>query len=86
VALYGDTADQAYDSCYHQACDTLGNVNRTALDQNADAITWAVGLFALDTSAVNGNGSAKVRAQRRQAAKLNAQSVTATATQHDAAA
>jgi len=54
AARYGGTAGQAYDPCYHQACDTLRNINRTVLDQNADAIAWAIGLFATDTSAVNG--------------------------------
>ncbi len=64
---FGGDAGVAFDKCYHQACDTLGNVNRTVLDQNADAVAWAVGLFALDTSAVNGN--AQARKLRAAAAK-----------------
>ena len=66
---YGGTAGQPYDSCYHSACDNLGNVNRTVLDQNADAVAWAAGLFAVDTSAVNGNTFAK---QQRAAAARRA--------------
>jgi Zn-dependent M28 family amino/carboxypeptidase len=65
AARYGGTAGAPYDSCYHQACDTLLNVDRTVLDQNADAVAWATGIFAIDTSAVNGNGSATARQLRR---------------------
>jgi Zn-dependent M28 family amino/carboxypeptidase len=63
AAKFGGTAGVAYDSCYHAACDNLGNVDRTVLDQNADAVAWAVGTFAVDTSAINGNTLAK-RARR----------------------
>jgi Zn-dependent M28 family amino/carboxypeptidase len=34
---FGGAASQPYDPCYHQACDTLSNVNVRALDQMADA-------------------------------------------------
>ncbi len=62
AALYGGTAGVAYDPCYHAACDNLGNVNRTVLDGNADAVGFAVGRYALDTSDVNGVGAAGVTA------------------------
>jgi Zn-dependent M28 family amino/carboxypeptidase len=54
AARYGGTAGIAYDPCYHQPCDDIGNVNATALDVNADAIATAVITFAFDTSTVNG--------------------------------
>ena len=54
AAKWGGQAGVAYDPCYHQACDNLGNVDRVALDRNADAIAWAVGTFALSTEFVNG--------------------------------
>lgn len=61
AALFGGTAGVAFDPCYHQACDTLANVNPTGLDQMADAATHAVLTFAMSTSSVNGtakgNGS-----------------------------
>ncbi|WP_219414736.1 M20/M25/M40 family metallo-hydrolase [Pseudonocardia nigra] len=41
AATYGGTAGLAYDPCYHQACDTIKNVDDTVLDQNADAIAYA---------------------------------------------
>ena len=63
AALYGGTAGIAYDPCYHQACDNLLNVNRTALGQNADAAAFAIGRYALDTSDVNGSSLRRTRAK-----------------------
>ena len=45
VRLWGGTA-AAFDPCYHRACDTLSNVNDTALDRNSDAIAYAVWTLA----------------------------------------
>ena len=36
--LFGGNAGEPHDACYHQACDTLANVDRTALGQMADAV------------------------------------------------
>ncbi|GAA0969530.1 aminopeptidase PaaP [Acrocarpospora macrocephala] len=52
AALFGGTADVAYDVCYHQACDTIANPNMTALDVNADAIADSVARYAFNTSAI----------------------------------
>lgn len=49
AALFGGTAGTAYDVCYHQACDTLTNVNQTALDVNADAIADSTARYAFNT-------------------------------------
>ena len=35
--LFGGSAGQAYDACYHKSCDTVANVDFTILDQMADA-------------------------------------------------
>lgn len=67
AAKWGGTAGIAYDPCYHQACDNLGNVDRVALDRNLDAMAWAVGVYAYSTEEVNG---VPPRAQRL---KLRAQ-------------
>ncbi|WP_336216491.1 M28 family peptidase [Nonomuraea sp. LPB2021202275-12-8] len=40
--LWGGTAGQAFDPCYHRSCDTTSNINDTALDRNTDAIAHAV--------------------------------------------
>ncbi|GAA4313633.1 M20/M25/M40 family metallo-hydrolase [Klenkia terrae] len=42
AAAYGGTAGQPYDACYHQACDDLDNISQVALDQNSDAVAYAV--------------------------------------------
>ncbi|MGE0295505.1 M28 family peptidase [Pseudonocardia sp.] len=46
---WGGTAGEAYDGCYHQACDTLVGVDRVALDRNADAVAFALATLALST-------------------------------------
>lgn len=43
---WGGTAGQAFDRCYHQACDTTANVHVTALDRNTDAIAYALWTLA----------------------------------------
>ena len=50
--MFGGTAGVAYDVCYHQACDTLGNVNMTAPDVNSDAIADSVARYAFNTTAI----------------------------------
>ncbi|MEX5719917.1 M20/M25/M40 family metallo-hydrolase [Geodermatophilus maliterrae] len=51
---FGGVAGVAYDECYHQACDDIGNVDPTGLDQLADGAAHAVLTFARTSSAVNG--------------------------------
>lgn len=51
---WGGEAGVAYDPCYHQACDNLGNIDRVALDRNADAMAWVTGKYAYSTEDVNG--------------------------------
>jgi Zn-dependent M28 family amino/carboxypeptidase len=53
-AIWGGTAGQAFDPCYHQACDTYANNNDHALEVNSDAVAFAVMTFAYSTEAVNG--------------------------------
>ena len=76
AALYGGTPGIAYDPCYHQACDNLGNVNRTALDQNSDAVAFAVGRYALDTSDINGVGAKGAKATKAAKAAKAARTLT----------
>jgi aminopeptidase Y len=52
AALFGGQAGVAYDVCYHQACDTIANVNQTALDVNADAIAASTAAYAFDLSSI----------------------------------
>ncbi|MEV6234954.1 M28 family metallopeptidase [Saccharopolyspora shandongensis] len=43
---WGGQAGEAYDSCYHQSCDTVDNVDQQALDRNFQAISTAVKTYA----------------------------------------
>ncbi|MBX3194373.1 MAG: M28 family peptidase [Microbacteriaceae bacterium] len=49
AAQFGGTAGEAYDPCYHQACDTIANVSKDALETNADAMAHAVWTFSEST-------------------------------------
>ncbi|MFI7439284.1 M28 family peptidase [Nonomuraea indica] len=48
AALFGGTAGTAYDPCYHQACDTIANIDATALDVNSDAIADSTARYAFN--------------------------------------
>ncbi|HEY5821535.1 MAG TPA: M28 family metallopeptidase [Propionibacteriaceae bacterium] len=68
AAKWGGTAGVAYDKCYHQACDNLGNINRKAFNRNLDAVAWTIGIYAYSTKSVNNN------VDRAQARSLKASS------------
>lgn len=53
AALWGGTAGQQYDPCYHLACDTYDNINLQALDVNSDAVAYATLQYAMNTSDIN---------------------------------
>ena len=38
AAVFGGEAGRPYDPCYHQACDTIDNINRVVLEQNTRAL------------------------------------------------
>ncbi|MEU9128001.1 M28 family metallopeptidase [Kitasatospora sp. NPDC048540] len=48
AARYGGVAGVAYDTCYHQACDTLTNLDRKVFAVNIEAIADSVGAYAWD--------------------------------------
>ncbi|MGA8046840.1 MAG: M28 family metallopeptidase, partial [Dermatophilaceae bacterium] len=52
--IWGGVAGESFDQCYHQACDTIDNVNGHALDVNSDAIALAILRYAYSTEEVNG--------------------------------
>ncbi|MEQ4714774.1 M20/M25/M40 family metallo-hydrolase [Nonomuraea sp. B19D2] len=52
AALFGGTAGVAYDACYHQACDTIANINDTALDVDADAIADSIARYAVNLRSI----------------------------------
>ena len=53
AGLWGGTAGQQYDPCYHAACDTIHNLNPYVLALNADAVAYAVYLYASGREAIN---------------------------------
>ncbi|MFD9733982.1 M28 family metallopeptidase, partial [Umezawaea sp. NPDC059074] len=67
AAKWGGTAGVAYDKCYHQACDNLGNIDRVALDRNADAIAWVTTSYGISTEDINGVPPRPKRAEARAA-------------------
>ncbi|GAA1252451.1 M28 family metallopeptidase [Prauserella halophila] len=68
AAKWGGTAGEAYDPCYHTACDNLGNVDYGALDVNADAMAQVTAQYALSTEDVNHIAPAEKK-NRAQVAK-----------------
>ena len=60
VAIWGGTAGDQFDPCYHLACDTFDNVDLHALEVNSDLIAFAQLSFAYSTESVNGVPGKKV--------------------------
>jgi Zn-dependent M28 family amino/carboxypeptidase len=54
AAIWGGTAGEAFDPCYHQACDDRDNIDMHALEVNSDAIATAVLAYSYSTELVNG--------------------------------
>jgi Zn-dependent M28 family amino/carboxypeptidase len=54
VELWGGTAGDQYDPCYHLACDTFDNINLAAFAVNSDAVAFSVLQYAMNTELVNG--------------------------------
>ena len=57
VEMFGGTEGVIYDPNYHTPADDLDNVDATALGIMTKAIAYATGVFAYDTSMVNGEKS-----------------------------
>jgi Zn-dependent M28 family amino/carboxypeptidase len=57
AATYGGQAGVAYDPCYHQACDTITNVNTKALFELGDAAAHATLTLALSKEGLFEDGS-----------------------------
>jgi hypothetical protein len=69
--VYGGTAGQPYDPCYHLLCDDWpANINSTVLEQMADAAADATLQFAMTTSSPNGTGKASGNASKYKGSLL----------------
>jgi Zn-dependent M28 family amino/carboxypeptidase len=61
AAVYGGTAGAPYDPCYHQACDTINNLNTTALNQMGDGVAHATWTLARSRTGLFDDGSRTAR-------------------------
>jgi Zn-dependent M28 family amino/carboxypeptidase len=68
--IYGGTAGESYDPCYHQACDDLSNLSRKALTEMSGAMAHAIYTYAMSPRDVHavGRGSDR-RADRDRAVR-----------------
>jgi Zn-dependent M28 family amino/carboxypeptidase len=55
--IFGGTAGVALDKCYHQACDTLSNLNTKALEELGDGAAHAVQTLATSKTGLFPDGS-----------------------------
>ncbi len=63
AAIYGGTAGEAFDPCYHQGCDDIFNLSTRALDQMSDAAAHATITLA-QARTLPARGAAPVAAAR----------------------
>ncbi|SIS95394.1 Zn-dependent amino-or carboxypeptidase, M28 family [Roseivivax lentus] len=54
AAIWGGTAGEQLDPCYHLVCDTFDNNSDKALDINSDAIAASTLYYGMNTSEING--------------------------------
>jgi Zn-dependent M28 family amino/carboxypeptidase len=54
AAIWGGTAGEAFDPCYHRECDDIDNLALDALEVNSDLIAFAMLTFSYSTEPVNG--------------------------------
>ncbi len=68
ATLWGGTAGDQYDRCYHLACDTFDNNNNNyALAVNSHVIAYSTLLFSMNTGPINGmRGKGNFKAPKLQ--------------------
>ncbi|MFD0886855.1 M28 family metallopeptidase [Streptosporangium algeriense] len=64
--LFGGTAGKPYDGCYHQACDTIANINDKALALNTGAIATAAVVYGFSRN-LPGSGAPVAAVPQRKA-------------------
>jgi Zn-dependent M28 family amino/carboxypeptidase len=68
AAIYGGTAGEPYDPCYHQACDDITNLSTAALNELGDGAAHAVMTLARTRTGLFEDGSFRARARTAAAA------------------
>ncbi|UJA19725.1 M20/M25/M40 family metallo-hydrolase [Thermoleophilia bacterium SCSIO 60948] len=66
VELYGGTAGEAFDPCYHQECDDINNVSNKALNEFSNAAAQVTFKFAQRKAPIGGNEPQTARASVSQ--------------------
>ena len=61
AATYGGVAGQPYDACYHQACDTVTNLDTRALGELGDGVAHATWTLAKSASGLFEDESLRTR-------------------------
>ena len=56
-AIWGGTALEQFDPCYHLACDTFDNVSLEALNVNSDAVAASILTYGMSAEEINGGKS-----------------------------
>ncbi len=65
--IYGGVVGEAYDRCYHQACDTFSNLSTKSLNQLSNGAATALAHYALAQKTVTGAKAKKVSAKKAKA-------------------
>jgi Zn-dependent M28 family amino/carboxypeptidase len=69
AATYGGVADQPYDACYHQACDTITNLSTKAINELGDGVVHATWTLAKSKSGLFEDQSLRARKAKAKALK-----------------
>lgn len=80
---YGGTAGEAFDPCYHAACDDIDNLNMRALEVNSDAIAFVTSVLAHTTRAIDDEIEAAEAEADDEAMSLRSFSSSAAASAYD---
>ncbi len=59
--IYGGTAGEQYDPCYHEACDDISNLSVEALNEMSDGVAHATLTYAEDREVLVGPSSTRAR-------------------------
>jgi Zn-dependent M28 family amino/carboxypeptidase len=59
--VFGGVVDEAFDACYHQACDTIENVDRQVFEEMAGAAAYAMIETAMLANGFDGRSAPEVR-------------------------
>jgi Zn-dependent M28 family amino/carboxypeptidase len=59
--IYGGTAGEPYDACYHQPCDDISNLNIRSLNQLSDGVAHATLTYANDRKIFVGASSVRAK-------------------------